>query len=348
MKVAMLLPSLRNVGPVRVAYDIIVGLKGNNNIDFTVFYLNDIVELDFPCKVEKLTLSNVFNLYSYDVLHSHMLKPDGINALLPFFRGAKISTLHNIVEADLFYSHGNLISKLFTKVWKAFWKRMNLCAVLSHVAERYYVDLGLDAAKLEVVYNGVQEKVIQKALDPEIERKLMKLKEDYTVLGTVCLFNHRKGLDQVVRALPFMENMVFVVIGDGPVKPELIKLSRELGVEDKLIFLGFIHNAPSYLGFYDVYMMPSREEGFGLALIDAIVAQVPVVCSNIPIFRELFNDDEVAFFDLDDTNGIIEAVNSLKRNGANYSQKAKTRFIENYTRNHMSESYAQLYERKCK
>lgn len=344
MKVAMILPSLRNVGPVRVAHDIITELSGCNDIEFTVFYINEILELDFPCETNKLSIKNLFSLYQYDVIHSHMLKPDAINALLLFYKGHKITTIHNIVEADLYYSYGAIISRVFTKVWKFLWKRIDTCAVLSNVAQQYYEDLGICETKLKVLYNGVKETIAQKDFDSELSQKLESIKEQKRLLGTVCLFNHRKGLEQVIKALPEMANTVFVIIGDGPVKQELEELATNLAVEDKVIFLGFIHNPLSYLHLFDVYMMPSREEGFSLALLDAVVNEIPVCCSSIPIFKEAFADDEVSFFDLDDTTGLVNSVDKLCGNRDLFVKKAKKRFLENYTREKMAENYKCLYQ----
>lgn len=343
MKLAVILPSLRNVGPVRVAFDIICGLIKSSDFEITVFYLQDKVEMDFPCETVKLCFRNIFRLYSYDIIHSHMIKPDFISAILLFYRGEKISTIHNIVESDLFYSHGLFISKVVTKIWLLIWKRLDKCVVLSNVAKNYYEKLGLKKSKIHRIYNGVQGNDCEHVLDKDIEERIKKIKEKYTVLGTICLFNHRKGLEQVVKALEYMDDYAFVIIGDGPVKDELYNLACELGVDNRVIFLGFIHEAGSYLSCFDIYMMPSREEGFALSLLDAVVAEVPVVCSDIPVFKEAFIGDEVSFFKLDDIEDMVEAIVRLKEEGKYFSMRAKERFLACYTQDIMVESYKEIY-----
>lgn len=347
MKLAIILPSLRNVGPVRVAYDIVCGLTDSSDIEVTVFYMQDIVELKFPCEVRKLGLFNVFDLYSFDVIHSHMIKPDFINGFLPFFKGKKISTLHNIVESDLFYSHGAFLSKVISRFWLLLWKRMDKNVVLSNVAKNYYSNFGLNSDKTKVIYNGVQEKNSNAPLDKDVLQRIGLLKEKYTILGTICLFNHRKGLEQVINALPYLKDYAFVIIGDGPVKDELQQLAHKLGVESRLVFLGFLHNASSYLNTFDIYMMPSREEGFALSLLDAIVAGVPTVCSDIPVFKESFEPDEVSFFHLDDVDSLIDSVNTLKTNGCEFAKSAKLKFLDNYTQERMVKNYNNLFEELC-
>jgi glycosyltransferase involved in cell wall biosynthesis len=343
VKLAIIVPSLRNVGPVRVAYDLVCALVHKPDFEVTVFYLDENVELEFPCEVKKLRLDTLLSLYSFDLIHSHMIKPDFINAFLPFFNGKKVSTIHNMVEADLYYSHGIILSKIISKLWLVLWKRLDKRVVLSDVAINYYAELGLNSNKNIRIYNGVAgEKVVLTKQDSNWER-IIDLKKQYSVLGTISLFNHRKGLDQVIKALPYMENCVFVVIGDGPIKNELQSLACELGVEDRVLFLGFLHNARAYLSAFDIYMMPSREEGFCLALLDAIVARVPTVCSDIPVFLESFEPDEVSFFKLEDIDSLVNAVALFDNDPVSFSQKAKLRFDNNYTQAQMVDNYLELF-----
>ena len=86
IKIAMLVPSLKNVGPVRVAHDIITEILRNRSQDFyfEVFYFDSVGNVVFPCKSTKLNIIGFYQLYGFDIVHSHMIRPDFINALLFF------------------------------------------------------------------------------------------------------------------------------------------------------------------------------------------------------------------------------------------------------------------------
>jgi glycosyltransferase involved in cell wall biosynthesis len=99
-----------------------------------------------------------------------------------------------------------------------------------------------------------------------------------------------------------------VVIGDGPEKNILQDLSVSLGVDSRCVFISSIPYAHQCNVFFDIFAMPSRSEGFGLALIEAALHSKKIVCSDIPIFRELFDEDAVSFFELDDIVGLNAAV----------------------------------------
>ena len=344
MKLAIILPSLLNVGPNRVAFDIIEGL--DNDIQVKVFYLDekDGKKIDFPCECVKLRVSNVIQLYNFDVIHSHMFRPDILNSLLPFYNGRKITTIHNIVETDLLYSHSPLVSNVFSRIWRFFWRGLNTCVVLTDVALRYYTEFGIHPSKLKIINNGVNiDKDDNNNKNLKVKNIIENISKSYTVIGTACLFNKRKGLEQVIKSLPSMSNCAFVILGDGPEKATLINLAKSLGVEDRLFVLGFVENARSYFNLFDIYIMPSREEGLALAMLEAAASKVTIVCSNIPVFKECFDSSEVSFFKLDNTKSLVEAIDLAISNKTQLSSNAFTKFNNKYTREIMTQKYVAQY-----
>ncbi len=77
--------------------------------------------------------------------------------------------------------------------------------------------------------------------------------------------------------------------------------------------------------------MPSRSEGFGLALIEAIQQKIPVICSDIEVFKELFSEKEITFFKLDDTISLKKALETALKIGKQKVELAYSRYINNYT-----------------
>ena len=100
----------------------------------------------------------------------------------------------------------------------------------------------------------------------------------------------------------------------------------------------------NYFRYFDFFVMPSRSEGFGLALIEAVQQKVPVICSDIEVFKELFNCDEVTFFKLEDRSSLIEAMKAAKETGRGKVDLAYARYQNNYTDRHMAKRYYELYQ----
>ena len=98
-----------------------------------------------------------------------------------------------------------------------------------------------------------------------------------------------------------------------------------------------------YIKLFDYSIMPSRSEGFCLALVEAVQQKVPVLCSDIEIFREIFSDGEVSYFDLDNKVSLINAYKRMQIVGTGFIENAFARFNLNYTDSKMSELYYQVY-----
>lgn len=337
-RIAFILPSLKNVGPNKVALSIINNLL-IEGIIIKVFYFKNEVGLNFPCETEKLTWRNWKEIYTFDVLHSHMLRPDILNSLLPFYKGIKISTIHNMVEEDLYYSHGRLISTLVSKIWISLWHRFDHLAVLTPHAKNYYLAKGLPDFKINIIPNGIDKNKSQ-YISCQDKHIINKFRGSQKLLGTVCLANERKGLEQVIKGLTLLTDYCFILIGDGPVRDELYGLAHKLNVENRFLILGFRDNATSFLPYFDCFVLPSRSEGLSLALIEAISAKIPAVCSDIDVLTTAFNNDEVSFFKLDDIDSFKKAVLLSKKKNPD---KAYQRYLSDYNAISMAQKYFKLY-----
>lgn len=339
MKIAFILPSLKKVGPNIVALNIINNLIKDKNIEIAVYYIKPYIELEFPCETKKLTILNIKELYSFDIIHSHMLRPDIITALLPFYKGKKVTTIHNMVKDDLSYSYGKFVSMIVSKIWLFIWKKFNSNVVLTKIAKDYYIELGLSPYNIHVIYNGIKKTTIKSNEVPD-EKEIIDFISTRKVIGTVCLFNERKGLDQIIKSLPKLEDHCFIVIGDGPIKANLYTLAENLNVQDKVLVLGFKKDPLSYFKFIDIYAMPSRSEGVPLALLEAIAQEKNTICSDISIFQELFHDNEINFFKLND---IDDCVRSIKNIDTQKKEQALKKLLSHYTDEIMARRYHDVY-----
>ena len=89
--------------------------------------------------------------------------------------------------------------------------------------------------------------------------------------------------------------------------------------------------------------MPSRSEGFGLALIEDVQQKIPVICSDIVVFKELFSEEEATFFKSDDLASLISALQIAKETGNNKTESAYTRYLNDYTAGLMAKHYSAAY-----
>ena len=348
MKIAFIVPSLANKGPVIVVKNLVDFLV-SQNIYCEVFYFSDIRDLDFNCKTTKIKLFNLKVIQNFDILHSHGIRPD-LYSFFNFYAKIKITTLHNYIREELEKSlkYSRLKSKLFETIWNIFLLRMDKIVVLSKHAQDYYQQI-LFNQNIQYIYNGLNISIKKTSIANTEVDQLHQIKQNgYEIIGSNAFLTYRKGLHQIIEVLPHFQNLFFIIIGDGPEKENLILLAHKLGVSKRCLFLGYKLNATDYLKFYDYFAIPSYSEGFPLALIEASAYKKVIIASDIAIHKEVYADDEISFFTLNDKESLINAIKYAMLNKKLFSEKAFAKYTNHYTLEHMGMDYLKLYKNTLK
>jgi glycosyltransferase involved in cell wall biosynthesis len=198
---------------------------------------------------------------------------------------------------------------------------------------------------LEVIYNGITE--IDKSFAPD-KNVIVAMQNFHSrglkVLGSAAILTKRKGIEQALHLIAGDGRLALVIIGDGKERPDLLRLTKKLKITDRCLFTGFKENAVSYFSYFDFFIMPSRSEGFGLALIEAAQQMIPIICSNLKVFNELFNTEEVTFFELDNLTSLSDALQISLENGKEKADLAYKRYLNHYTASRMAMQYYDLYK----
>ncbi len=110
--------------------------------------------------------------------------------------------------------------------------------------------------------------------------------------GRLAAEEQYKGFDEILDLLPALlkqiPNLAYLIVGDGDDRPRLAAKARTLGVEDRVIFTGFIPEAEKadHYRLADAFVMPGRGEGFGYVFLEALACGIPVVGSKLDGSRE--------------------------------------------------------------
>lgn len=350
MRIAVVVPSLGQSATITVALNISAGLINSGHV-VDIYYFDGVVERSIPkgCKTFKIGFFEKFDFSNYDIIHSHNLRPDLYLALnRRNIRCACVTTVHNYVSEELENYHGKTLSLIFTQIWKIAWRRFDKVVCLTEDAVKYYKKI-LPKSHISNVYNGVYNiDNFEREIDASVVEEIIALKnKKYFVVGTYCNQIKRKGLDQILRLLSFDNNFAAVIIGGGPENKNLKEMAKAFKVDDRCLFFDFLPYAYIYNKYFDAYIIPSRTEGFGIALIEAVLSNTKVICSDIPVFREMFSDLEVSFFRLDDNEGLRIAISEIQ-SGVDKRIPAIKRAKEVFSVDAMTKEYAALYQSALK
>lgn len=343
MKIAFLLPSLRNLGPVIVAKDIVSGLLKINNVSVTVFYFDDFNEdiLNFNVDCIKIDLLKKYDFSNFDVVHSHGLRPDIYTCLNKTCK-INISTQHNIIFEEYIVNNSYIKSKLIEKIWTLSLFNKQKIVAIGETAKKYYGDFFYLKGKVVNIPNG--RSLIQK--NGVLKNDLMRIerfKKDYICIGTCTRVIKLKGHKQIIQSLVELKEFCFVLVGDGDYLKELKQLAIQLNVHERCLFLGYRKNAIAYLELFDIFSQTSYSESISIALLEAAAAKKAIICSDIPVNRDIFSDREVVFFNLDNIESLVHSIRKLINNKHEYESQVFKRYQKEYTSEKMVEKYYELY-----
>ncbi len=141
-------------------------------------------------------------------------------------------------------------------------------------------------------------------LDRDVARSILNLPESGHLSVVLSRLTDKKDVSLVIQAFAKVasENRFLVIMGEGPQKPALEQLVAGLGIEQHVIWLGWVNSASQYLRAFDLFVSASTAEGFGLSVLEAHAAGLPVVCSRLPAHEDVL-EHHAAFFDVGDIEG---------------------------------------------
>jgi glycosyltransferase involved in cell wall biosynthesis len=158
-----------------------------------------------------------------------------------------------------------------------------ITAVSSGVKHDLMTRLGIAEDRIRVVYNPVVgPELLRLAAEEVPDRRLIE--PPPTILGVGRLVP-AKGFDTLIRAFALVQRQreaKLVILGEGPLRPDLLKLTEELGVAERVAFPGFDKNPFRYMARCSVFVLSSRFEGLPGALIQAMACGAPVVSTDCP------------------------------------------------------------------
>lgn len=133
------------------------------------------------------------------------------------------------------------------------------------------------------------------------------------VIGCTGRLDAMKGHDILLRAIAQIEGVRVVILGEGGQRTDLEKLAVDLGISDRVDLPGWVDNPRDWLLQFDIFAMPSRSEGFPLAIVEAMLAALPVVATRVGSIPEAVTHGETGLLvDQDDVEGLAAALQHLK------------------------------------
>jgi len=172
------------------------------------------------------------------------------------------------------------------------------------------------------------------------------------VIGTAGRLVELKGIEYLLsaaaRLLNEFPNLRLEIAGSGPQREKLEALAADAGLGEQVRFLGWIDDIRSVLSRWDVFVMPSLEEGFPIAALDAMAAALPVVASRVGGVPELIEDGTTGWLvpprDVESLTSRLRILLSDPDLRANMGASGYARVRDHFSTAQMTQSFAILYD----
>ncbi len=176
--------------------------------------------------------------------------------------------------------------------------------------------------KITVIPNGIDSALFHTLLSKNECREVLHLPTDRQILLFVGSLYPHKGITQLIssmkRVIVKNPNTLLVIVGDGYLKEMLVRLVQKLSIEDNVFFAGYISEQRKLVEYYhaaDIFVLTSFSESYGMVLQEAAACELPLVVSNLNIFKWLVRDGYNGVFTrTGDDKSIADAINRLLEN----------------------------------
>lgn len=282
--------------------------------------------------------------YNPDIIHAFFGIPSG---LLAYFvtRKYQMPYIVSLRGSDVPYYDPYRFEKLYPiiipilkKVWKTANRVIANSAGLKDLALRTTT-----ASEIEVIPNGID----LSQFTPQTNKNT----NEFEILA-VGRAVKRKGFQYLITAIPYVISSVekpfhVNIVGTGPYLQELIKMTKEIGVEKYVRFLGLVDHNEIHKVYQsaDVFILPSLAEGMPNVILEAMASGLPIITTDTGGTKELINGNGINI-PMHDSKAIADAINKLINNATlKNDMSLKSREIaESMSWRNIAEAYYNIYE----
>jgi len=210
--------------------------------------------------------------------------------------------------------------------------------------------LGIKAKdKIITIHNGIDANMV--FLSREEARSVLNVHSTNLIIGSIANLYPAKGINHLVGAAALLmkeyPDLMFVVIGEGAERKKIENQIKKLELKKNFILLGSILDAYKYLKMFDIFVLPSAKEGFPWTILEAMVAEVPVVATKVGGVPEIIENEKNGLLVVPESSKELdEAIKKLLSDNdlrEAFAQEAKRTVEGKFNLKQMIQQYEDLF-----
>ena len=292
-------------------------------------------------------LYRLFRKEKVDIVHTHNFSPLLYAAIPARLAGVKVLVHTEHARTAFPDAKRRMVAERWLSVFT------DRITAVSPKVKRDLIDYeNISPEKIQMIWNGIETVVPPVRRQPEQVRSDLGISMSAPVIGVCCRLMEQKGVRYLLEAAPGIlrdhPDAVFLIVGDGDLRPSLQELAGILGVEKHVVFTGFRSDVYDLLETFDMYVLPSLFEGTPLGLLEAMLHSKSVVATNVGSNAEIVqNDVSGKLVEPKRPDQLSNAINSLLRNPKtreDMGRIARERILGLFSLDRMISEYELLYD----
>lgn len=326
-------------------------LKKNNIPEDHLFSLNYLTrEISPYSDIRSLfEIISLINKIQPHLVHVHSSKAGALVAIATLFVNIKsVYTVHGYVFLEGINTIKKFVYTFIERINASLYDHIILMSSKDiHEAIKAHV---LTKNNYSLIPNGLDEDRVTSILSPMESRQYIQKYIDFPIadkilVGVIANLYHTKGIEYLIksatRILEQFPNTLFIVIGDGELRPELEQLINTLSLQNKVFLPGRISDAYTLLKAFDLIVLPSIKEGFPYIILESTLAGIPIIATRVGAIPEMTTYiDSLTVIEPRNIEQLINAICD------SFTTKKSYGFIfpDRYTLKKMNAAIADVYE----
>ncbi|OEK08458.1 glycosyl transferase [Flavivirga aquatica] len=333
MKILQIINSLDTGGAEKLILETIP-LFNKRNVQTDLAVLNG---FDYPflkilkklncCSIFSLGNKSVYNpflifkirplLKNYDIVHVHIFPSlywVALAKMLSFSKVKLVYTEHSTSNNR----RKRFIFKILDKFIYSFYSK--IITISPEVDTNIKAHLKYNNDKFVLVQNGINLDTIKNEKPISKKELLPNLENDSYILTQVSSFRYPKDQKTVIKSLKKLnDNVVLVLIGDGPLRNECEVLVEELNLSKRVFFLGIRMDVINILKASDIIILSSHHEGLSLSSVEGMASEKPFIASDAPGLGDIVRNAGI-LFPINDDSSLAKEISKLLENSEHYQE----------------------------
>ncbi|MCI1279549.1 MAG: glycosyltransferase family 4 protein [Nitrospira sp.] len=241
-------------------------------------------------------LGKVFRQFRPDVVHTHKYKDSILAALVARYVGIPhvVRVVHGMPEPFKGLRNVKMAGYTIADRFVTGWLVDKVIAVSSDIEQALL--RSYDAARIVCIHNGIDLEAVRATTQRADMRRKWNIDNKAVLIGTVGRLVPVKGHALLLEAFRILsqsfQNVILILVGDGPLREQLETEAKRLGLDQSVIFSGHQEQSYDFINMMDIFVLPSLHEGIPMVLLEAFALKRPVIASRVGGIPEVVSHGE--------------------------------------------------------